>query len=131
VRSSSAALISAVVQWTEDLRATTFVTLPGELGGEFDLRLDPLIQRAHGIVRFAADGTRRQIEIIKTRFEPLSTAPVAFRIERGLGITRLDPAITVMGRHVGKTPDGVVSSFPHPADSTHLRDLPLGRAKHA
>jgi KaiC/GvpD/RAD55 family RecA-like ATPase len=96
VRSSSGALIGALVQWAEALGATTFVTLPGELGGEFDLRLDPLIQRAHGIVRFAVSGTRRQIEIIKTRFEVPSTAPVAFKIERGLGITRVDPSIAVL-----------------------------------
>lgn len=130
VRSSSGALVGALMHWVEEFGATTFVTLPGELGGEFDLRLDPLIQRAHGIVRFAAYGTRRQIEIIKTRFEALSAAPVAFRIERGLGIMRLDPSITVMGRQVGKTSDGLGTSL-YSADSTHLQDLPLGRAKHA
>jgi len=131
VRSSSAALISALVHWAEALQATTLVTLPGELGGEFDRRLDPLIQRAHGIVRFAVSSDRRQMETIKTRFEALSTAPVGFRIERGLGITRLDPSITVMGRHVGKTSDSPVSSLSYPADSTHVHDLPLVRAKHA
>lgn len=123
VRSSSGALVGALMQWMEGFGATTFVTLPGELGGEFDLRLDPLIQRAHGIVRFVASGTGRKIEIIKTRFEALSAAPVAFRIERGLGIMRLDPAIPVMGRHVGKTSNGLISSPSYPADVTHLRDL--------
>ena len=130
VRSSSGALVGALMEWVEGFGATTFVTLPGELGGEFDLRLDPLIQRAHGIVRFVATGARRQMEIVKTRFESASAAPVAFKIERGLGITRLDAPITVTGRHVAKTSDGLGTSL-YSADPTHLHDLPLGRAKHA
>lgn len=97
-RSSSASLIGALVACIEDFGATTLLTIPGEPQDAFDLRLEPVVQRAHAIVRFSATaGRERRMEIVKTRFEAPSDQPVSFRIEAGLGVTGAELLTPTLG----------------------------------
>jgi len=85
---SSSAAMFALTRHLEDMHVTALLTYPGDVGGLYDRRLEPLMQRAAGLFHLAAGpGGRRRgtLEIRKLRFEAPSVAPIQFRIEPGAG----------------------------------------------
>ncbi len=85
-QASGAGLVAAL-RFVEHLGATSFVTLPGDLAGMYDRRLEPLVQRAAAILHFASLPDRtNQIEIRKVRYQVPSTAPLRFQIQPGKGL---------------------------------------------
>jgi circadian clock protein KaiC len=88
---SSSAAMFALTRHLEEMGVTALLTYPGDLGGLYDRRLEPLMQRAGGLFHLAAvPGGRRRgtLEIRKLRFEAPSVAPIQFRIEPGAGFVQ-------------------------------------------
>lgn len=85
--SASGGGVQALTRFLDELKATAFVTYPGDLTAVYDRRLEPLLQRAAAILHFNVDRDRNNtIEIRKVRHEVKSTAPISFRIQAGSGI---------------------------------------------
>jgi DNA-binding response OmpR family regulator len=85
---SSSAAMFALTKHLEEMSVTALITYPGDVGGLYDRRLEPLMQRAAGLFHLASvPGGRRRgaLEIRKLRFEVPSVAPIQFRIEPGAG----------------------------------------------
>lgn len=79
--------IAALLDFLDRTGATSLLTHPGDLGGRFDRRLEPLTQRSAAILHLSADRDRRgTLEIQKIRFAVPSTAPISFVIRPGVGI---------------------------------------------
>ena len=86
-QASGAGLVAAL-SFVERLGATSFLTLPGDLAGMYDRRLEHLIQRAAAILHFSALPDRTgQIEIRKVRYQVPSTAPLRFQLQAGKGLS--------------------------------------------
>lgn len=85
-QASGAGLVAALA-FLERLRATAFVTLPGDLAGMYDRRLEHLVQRAAAILHLSALPDRTgQVEVRKVRYQVPSTAPIRFQIQPGKGL---------------------------------------------
>ena len=92
---ASGACVTALLNCLEHVGATSLITHPGDLGGRFDRRLEPLTQRAAGIFHMSAERDRTgTIEIRKVRFSVSSTAPVSFVIRPGVGIAAASEGLT-------------------------------------
>jgi KaiC/GvpD/RAD55 family RecA-like ATPase/DNA-binding NarL/FixJ family response regulator len=88
---TASAAIFALTAFLQTLGATSLLTYPGDLGGLYDRRLEPLMQRAGGffhLVNLPQGRRRGQVEIRKLRYEAPSVAPVRFRIEPGAGFVQ-------------------------------------------
>lgn len=81
----------ALLHAMDELQATAYFTVPGDLGDSFYARLyDPLVSGTAGLLHFEmVEGDVRQVSIRKIRTKPLSTEPLRFIIRGGLGIVEL------------------------------------------
>ena len=80
--------VEALLHVMDELQATCYFTVPGDLGDSFYARLyDPLVSGAAGVLHFEMwqDGVR-QLGIRKIRHNPRSTEPLRFIIRSGVGI---------------------------------------------
>ncbi len=82
---------TALVQVMDELQATAYFTVPGDLGDSFYARLyDPLVSGTAGIIHFEMHHDDvRQLSIRKIRQAPASTEPLRFLIRPGLGIVEI------------------------------------------
>ncbi len=87
---------TALVQVMDELQATAYFTVPGDLGDSFYARLyDPLISATAGIIHFEMyRDDIRQMSIRKIRQAPMSSEPLRFLIRPGLGIVEINDAQT-------------------------------------
>jgi KaiC/GvpD/RAD55 family RecA-like ATPase/DNA-binding NarL/FixJ family response regulator len=84
---ASSAGILAMLKFLDELGATALLTYPGDLGGIYDRRLEPLLNSAAALLHLASDRNRDgRIEIRKVRYQVPSTQPVRFRIQPGTGM---------------------------------------------
>ena len=84
---ASGACVTALLNFLDRLGTTSMITHPGDLGGRFDRRLEPLTQRAAAILHLSAERDRTgTLEIQKVRYTVRSTAPISFVIRPGVGI---------------------------------------------
>ncbi len=84
---ASGACVTALLNFLDGQGTTSLITHPGDLGGRFDRRLEPLTQRAAAIFHLSAERDRTgTLEIQKVRFTVSSTAPISFVIRPGVGI---------------------------------------------
>jgi len=92
---ASASPITALLNFLDRIGATSLLTHPGDLGGRFDRRLEPLTQRSAGILHLSADRDRRgTLEVQKIRFAVSSTAPISFVIRPGVGLVLASDNLT-------------------------------------
>lgn len=92
---ASSSPITALLNFLDRTGATSLLTHPGDLGGRFDRRLEPLTQRSSAIFHLSADRDRRgTLEIQKIRFAVPSTAPISFVIRPGVGIVLASDNLT-------------------------------------
>ena len=92
---ASSAPITALLNFLDRTGATSLLTHPGDLGGRFDRRLEPLTQRSSAILHLSADRDRRgTLEIQKIRFAVSSTAPISFVIRPGVGLVLASDNLT-------------------------------------
>lgn len=88
-QASGAGLVAALAL-VERLRATSFITLPGDLAGMYDRRLEHLVQRAAAILHLSVLPDRTgQMDLRKVRYQVPSTAPIHFQIQPGKGLTSI------------------------------------------
>ena len=78
----------------DELQATAYFTVPGDLGDSFYARLyDPLVSGTAGVLHFEMyRDDVRQVSIRKIRQTPASTEPLRFIIRPGLGIVEIGDA---------------------------------------
>lgn len=100
---ASGACVTALLNFLDTLGTTTLITHPGDLGGRFDRRLEPLSQRAAAIIHLSAERDRTgTMEIQKVRFAASSTAPISFVIRPGVGMV---PASDGLARRSNDIPE--------------------------
>lgn len=82
---------TSLVYAMEELQATAYFTVPGDLGDSFYARLyDPLVSGTAGVLHFEIlRDDVRQVSIRKIRYAPASTEPLRFLIRPGLGIVEI------------------------------------------
>jgi KaiC/GvpD/RAD55 family RecA-like ATPase len=82
---------TSLVHAMEELQATAYFTVPGDLGDSFYARLyDPLVSGTAGVLHFEIlRDDMRQVSIRKIRSAPASTEPLRFVIRPGLGMVEI------------------------------------------
>ena len=83
--------IISLINFLEQLDATTLITYPGDLSGVHDKRLEPLVQQAAGCFHLTslAQGRRRGVlEVRKLRSDASPVASVPFSIQPGAGFVQ-------------------------------------------
>jgi KaiC/GvpD/RAD55 family RecA-like ATPase len=85
---------TSLVHAMDELQATAYFTVPGDLGDSFYARLyDPLVSGTAGVLHFEIlRDDVRQVSIRKIRQAPASTEPLRFLIRSGLGIVEIPDA---------------------------------------
>lgn len=92
---ASGAGIIALLQFLDEVGATSMLTYPGDLSGRYDRRLEPLAQRAGAILHLSTERDRTGlIEIRKVRFAASSSAPISYVIRPGVGFVSAGDALT-------------------------------------
>jgi KaiC/GvpD/RAD55 family RecA-like ATPase len=88
---------TSLVHTMEELQATAYFTVPGDLGDSFYARLyDPLVSGTAGVLHFEIlHDDVRQVSIRKIRSAPASTEPLRFLIRPGLGIVEILDGATI------------------------------------
>lgn len=82
---------TSLLHLMDELQATAYFTVPGDLGDSFYARLyDPLVSGTAGIMHFEMHRDDvRQVSIRKIRHAPATTEPLRFVIRPGLGIVEI------------------------------------------
>jgi KaiC/GvpD/RAD55 family RecA-like ATPase/DNA-binding response OmpR family regulator len=77
----------ALVDFLDQLGATSLLTHPAEPSGGFDRRLDPIIGRSVAVVRLEGGrGNAHYLRVLRSRVSDVPAEPVAFEIRRDGGI---------------------------------------------
>lgn len=87
---------TSLVHAMEELQATAYFTVPGDLGDSFYARLyDPLVSGTAGVLHFEIlRDDVRQVSIRKIRQSAANREPMRFFIRPGLGIVEIPDVVT-------------------------------------
>jgi KaiC/GvpD/RAD55 family RecA-like ATPase len=85
-------VVAAIAEMLERVASTSVLTFSEDLATSYDRSLEPLVQRASGVIRLVReDANIRRAELVNIRYTPPPSAAVRFVIRRDVGIVAEHP----------------------------------------
>jgi KaiC/GvpD/RAD55 family RecA-like ATPase len=84
---TTGAVLSALMDWLEEMGATALLTWNGDVSGRPDRRMDRLLERAAVIVAFSrVTAGLFRADVVRARHAIANTPPIGFEIRPGFGL---------------------------------------------